>query len=257
MEYLNRVIPVLTISGGDKLVKTVGFKQPNYIGDPINAVKIFNDKQVDEIVLLDINATIENREPNYDKIEEICSEAFMPFAYGGGIKSIEQIQLLFSLGIEKVVLNSTLSSNLDLIAKASAIFGSQSIVASLDIKRNLFGQYHIYTHSAKKKLKFNIPELIKKLESLGIGEIFLNSIDRDGTFKGYDLKLIEEISSLSEVPIVACGGAGSVSDFKSALKAGAQAVAAGSYFVYRSSKKGVLINYLNSEELAEIMSANL
>ena len=152
-----RVIPVLTVLS-DRLVKTVQFKKPDYIGDPINAVRIFNDKEVDEIVLLDITATKERREPNYEKIEEICSEAFMPFAYGGGIKTLDQVNHLFQLGIEKVVLNSSLVENLDLIKKIAGKYGSQSIVASLDVKKNMFGKYTIYTHSEHflRDILFNI-----------------------------------------------------------------------------------------------------
>ncbi len=242
MEYLNRVIPVLTIASS-KLVKTVEFNKPKYIGDPINAVKIFNDKMVDEVVLLDITASRENREPNYEKIQEICGEAFMPFAYGGGIKSLDQIEKLFSLGIEKVVLNSVLAENIDLIHKASSIFGSQSIVASIDVKKNILGKYSIYTQSAKKKLKTPLPQFLKLVEGAGAGELFLNSINRDGTFKGYDLELIRQISKELSIPVVACGGAGSVEDLKAGIKAGASAVAASSIFVFKSKNRGILINY--------------
>jgi len=252
MEYLNRLIPVLTIAG-DKLVKTVRFKKPNYIGDPINAVKIFNDKKVDEVVLLDITATKENREPNYAKIEEICSEAFMPFAYGGGIQNIDQIQKLFQLGIEKVVLNSVLAENLNLVKEAVAIFGSQSIIASIDVNKTLLGKYVAYTHGTKKKVKVPVNEYVQSVVTAGVGEVFLNSIDRDGTFQGYDLSLIKQFSEEVDVPLVACGGAGEIADFKQGIASGASAVAAGSFFVYRGKSKGILINYPSADEIQKFL----
>lgn len=245
---MNRLIPVLTIAG-DKLVKTVRFKKPNYIGDPLNAVKIFNDKMVDEVVLLDITATKEKRAPNYDKIEEICSEAFMPFAYGGGITNIEQIQKLFQLGIEKVVLNSILGENLNLVKEAVAIFGSQSIVASIDVKKSFLAKYSAYTQSAKRKVKMPLIQYVKSIVAAGVGEIFLNSIDRDGTYQGYDITLIKQLSEQIDVPLVAFGGAGKITDFQEGLKAGASAVAAGSFFVYSGKARGVLINYPTKERI--------
>lgn len=237
-----RVIPVLLLDNG-KLVKTIQFKKPNYIGDPVNAVKIFNDKEVDEIVILDISATKENREPDYAKIEEICSEAFMPFAYGGGIKSLNQVDRLFQLGIEKVVLNSALNSNLTLVRQISEKYGAQSVVASIDVKKNLFGRYIAYSHSGQKRIKLSLEQYLKEILSAGVGEIFLNSIDRDGSYLGYDLELINKVSSSSLVPLVACGGARDINDIKSAIKNGASAAAAGSMFVYSKKGKGVLINY--------------
>lgn len=249
---MNRLIPVLTIAG-DKLVKTLRFKNPNYIGDPVNAVKIFNDKMVDEVVLLDITATKEKRAPNYVKIEEICSEAFMPFAYGGGIQNIEQIQKLFQLGIEKVVLNSVLAENLNLVKEAVAIFGSQSIIASIDVKKTLLGKYAAFTHAAKKKVKMPLNDYIQSVVAAGVGEIFLNSIDRDGTYQGYDLTLIQQLSEAVDVPLVACGGAATLADFKKGIEAGASAVAAGSFFVYRGKSKGILINYPDPSELKQLV----
>lgn len=247
-----RVIPVLLIDKG-KLVKTTKFKKPNYIGDPVNAVKIFNDKEVDEVVLLDITATEEQQEPDYDKIEEICSEAFMPFAYGGGINSLDQVDRLFQLGIEKVVLNSTLNSNLGLVKQISEKYGAQSVVASIDVKKNLFGRYTAYSHSGQKKIKQPIQNYLQSILDAGVGEVFLNSIDRDGTFSGYDLELIGQFSKIAAVPIVACGGARSLDDFKWAIKSGASAVAAGSLFVYRGVQKGILINYPTPSELRNVI----
>lgn len=243
-----RVIPVLTLDN-EKLVKTIKFKNPNYIGDPVNAVKIFNDKEVDEIILLDITATKENREPNYNKIEEICSEAFMPFAYGGGINSMDQVNRLFQLGIEKVVLNSVLNTNLELVKKISDKFGAQSIVASIDIKKNLFGKYHAFSHSGQKKVNLSLVIYLKNILAAGAGEIFLNSIDRDGTFDGYDLEILKKLTEISAVPLIACGGARNMVDLRLAIENGASAVSAGSLFVYRGVQKGILINYPSQNNL--------
>lgn len=243
-----RIIPVLTLQN-EKLVKTIRFKNPTYIGDPINAVKIFNEKEVDEIVILDITATKEKREPNYLKIEEIASEAFMPFAYGGGITTLNQIEKLFKLGIEKVVLNSVLECNMDIVTQAAKIFGSQSIIASIDVKKNLFGKQHAYKISGTTKIDKPINEYINQLENAGVGELFVNSIDNDGTYNGYDLELIKQISSLVNLPIVACGGAASIDSFLPAIQHGASAVAAGSMFVYTGATKGILINYPKQDDI--------
>ena len=251
-----RVIPVLTVDN-QKLVKTVKFKNPNYIGDPINAVKIFNEKEVDEIVLLDITATKENRPPNFELIEEICSEAFMPFAYGGGIKNIKQIENLFKLGIEKVVLNSSIENNFELITQASKIYGSQSIVASVDIKKNIFGKYNIFKNSGSKKIKYSLTEYLKKIEHFGAGEIFINSIDRDGTYLDYDLELLQILSKEMSIPIVICGGANNTKSFLNAIQKGASAVAAGSFFIYTGNTKGILINYPSQDILIKDIYCHL
>jgi len=245
---LKRVIPVLSLID-NKLVKTIKFKNPNYIGDPINAVKIFNDKEVDEVILLDIMATVTGGKPNYDKIEEICSEAFMPFAYGGAIQSMDQVDALFKVGIEKVVLNSVLFKDINLVKLIKEKYGAQSIVASIDVKKGVFRNYQVYSHSGKKKIKDSLIDYIKTIVEAGVGEIFLNSIDRDGTFKGYDVELIKMISSLSRVPVIASGGARNLSDFKTAFQNGASAVAAGSMFVYRGEQRGILINYPSQLDL--------
>ena len=243
-----RVIPVLTIDN-EKLVKTVKFKNPNYIGDPVNAVKIFNEKEVDEIVLLDISATKENREPQYSKIEEICSEAFMPFAYGGGIKNLDQIDTLFQLGIEKVILNSILSSDIGLAQRAADKYGSQSIVASVDVKKSMFGKNQVHVNSGTKKVKSNLNDYLKIILDSGIGELILTSINQDGTYDDYDFSLIKMVSEISDIPVVVCGGAKDLSSFKKAIQSGASAVAAGSQFIYRGRTNGILINYPSQEEL--------
>jgi cyclase len=245
-----RVIPVLTLQN-EKLVKTVQFKKPNYIGDPINAVKIFNDKEVDEIAIIDISATKEKRVPNYERIEEIASEAFMPLAYGGGINHFDQIKKLFQLGIEKVIINSALENDISLIEQTSAQFGSQSVIVAIDVKKTVFGKLAAYKNSGSTKIKTNLISYIQQIEQAGAGEIFLTAINRDGTFKDYDYELIQLVSSHCDIPVVSCGGANSIQSFTNAINAGASAVAAGSLFVYSSSNKGVLINYPDQSELHE------
>lgn len=237
-----RVIPVLLLKG-QGLVKSIKFKNHVYIGDPINAVKIFNEKEVDELILLDISATNEYREPNYKKIEEIVSEAFMPIGYGGGINKLEQIERLFKLGIEKVILNTAAQLNPGLIRQAAEIFGNQSIVVAIDVKKDIWGRNRIFTHSGTKKQKTDIDSFLKIAEESGAGEIFINSIDRDGTMKGYDIELIKQMSGMVSVPVVASGGAGSIKDFSFAIEAGASAVAAGAMFVFQGVHRAVLINY--------------
>lgn len=238
-----RIIPVLLLKDGG-LYKTVEFKRANYVGDPINTVKIFNEKEADELVLLDYNASLEKREPDFKKIAEIAGEAFMPMAYGGGIKSLEQAKKVFDGGFEKVVLNSVLFDNLSLIEDIANIYGAQAVVGSIDVKKDLFGRQKVYGVSGTKKSGFDPVEWAKTLEKAGVGEIFLNSIDRDGTWDGYDLPLIRAVSEKVDIPVIACGGAGNVADFEKAVReGGASAVAAGSMFVYQRKGMGVLVNF--------------
>jgi cyclase len=243
-----RIIPILLLKDGG-LVKTVKFSKERYIGDPINAVKIFNVKEADELVLLDISATKKGCGPNFDEIREIVSEAFMPIGYGGGISTLNQIEELFNLGVEKVILNSAAIENMELISFAADIFGSQSIVVSIDVKRNLFGGYSVYTHSGTKKNKMSLDEILKSIQIAGAGELVINSIDNDGMMKGYDYDLIKAVSSKIEIPLVCVGGAGSVLDFRQAISAGASAVGAGSMFIYQGVHKAVLISYVPFEQL--------
>lgn len=243
-----RIIPTLLLQDGG-LVKTIKFKNPTYVGDPINAVRIFNEKEVDELVLLDIKATIEKKEPNFDEIEEIVSEAFMPIGYGGGINKIEHIEKLFRIGIEKIILNSAAFTNEKLIHEASSVYGSQSIVVSIDVKKDLWGEYRIYTHSGSNKIKGNLIDVVKKFQHLGAGEIILNSIDKDGTMTGYDIELIEKVSKELEIPIIASGGAAGIKDLVSAIKSGASAVAGGAMFIYQGVHRAVLLSYVKSEDV--------
>ena len=245
-----RLIPCLSITGMKDLVKTTKFKNPRYLGDPINAVKIFNEKGVDELCVLDITASSEGRGPQMDYIKDIASEAFMPLSYGGGITTLEEIQRIFYMGYEKVVLNTAFHRNPDLVAKAADYAGSQSIVVSIDVKKELLGKRGCYVCDGTEKTKKDPVTMAKRAEELGAGEILLNSIDQDGMMEGYDLELVRSVSEAVSIPVIACGGAGSIQDFKRVLSEGkAHAAAAGSLFVYYGEEKAVLINVPEEEEL--------
>jgi cyclase len=246
-----RVIPVLLLRGKG-LVKTVKFKDPKYVGDPINSVRIFNEKEVDELVFLDITATPEGRGPDFALLEDIAGEAFMPMAYGGGITALDQVRRVFSLGFEKVIINTAAYSTPGLVSEAVSIYGAQSIVGCVDVHRTLLGRYELYTHSARTRQPGGLREHLARLEQMGVGELLVNAIDRDGTQSGYDLKLLREVSSAVSVPVIACGGAGSIDDFAEAVaEGGASAVAAGSLFVFVGPHRAVLINYPDRGLLSE------
>lgn len=247
-----RVIPCLTLKNGS-LVKTVRFKNPNYIGDPINAVKIFNEKEVDEIIILDISATKEGREPNFELIQDITEEAFMPLAYGGGIKTLDHIKKLFLIGVEKVVLNSTSFLDGKVVKQAVELFGSQSIVGSMDIKKSFLGKQYVYTHSGKKNTKKTPLEYLNYLENLGVGEVFVNFIDLDGMMSGYNIETSKLLGEKASVPLVICGGAGSLSDIqKLVYEANINSISAGSIFIYHGKHNGVLINYPSRKFIEEL-----
>ena len=243
-----RVIPSLLLHKGG-LIKSVQFKNYKYIGDPINAVKIFNEKEVDEIALIDIDASRDNRPPNFKQLAEIASEAFMPMAYGGGITTLPEIKKILLSGYEKVILNKILHTNLQLVTQAANLVGSQSVVASIDIKKNLFGTYKVYTNNGKTNTNKNPEQFAKEVEAAGAGEILINNIDVDGTYKGYDTHLIQLIAHAVNIPVIAMGGASSIEDFYKAKQAGASAVAAGSMFVFQRPHQAVLISYSSQEEL--------
>lgn len=246
-----RVIPTLLIRDGG-LVKGERFRKHKYVGDPINAVKIFNDKEVDELIFFDIEATKCRKEPNYELIKDIASQAFMPLGYGGGINSVEQIERILSIGIEKVVMNTALIENPSLITSASEKLGSQSIVVSIDAKRSMFGSYKTYTHSGAKANKLTPIELAKKAQALGAGELIITSIDREGTNSGYDLHLVKQVAASVDIPVVASGGSGKLEDFRFAADAGASAVAAGDMFTFHGKHKAVLITYPNYDNLNKL-----
>lgn len=247
-----RIIPVLLLCNKG-LVKTVKFYNPKYIGDPINAVKIFNDKEVDELVFFDIDASKQGKEPDFQMIKHIAAECFMPFGYGGGISTLEHVQKLFTIGVEKIILNTQALKDLSLVSQAAEIFGDQSIVVCVDVKKNFWGKYQVYAHSSKiMGTPTDVVEYALACQQAGAGEIIVNSVDLDGTMKGYDLGLIQKISDVLSIPLVACGGAGSVHDFQKAHYAGASALAAGSLFVYHGPHKAVLINYPSPQVLKSL-----
>ena len=240
MSLSPRLIPSLLIDGR-KLIKTIRFKSPIYIGDPINAVKIFNDKEVDEIVIFDIYAW--KREIQFDYLKEIFEEAFMPALYGGGVKSIEDFERLYRLGVEKVSVSSN-AFNQKLIKEAVNSFGSQSVVVTIDINKSILGNYNIYINNSRKKIKLDIFNFLDNLEELGVGEIIINFINRDGTRGGYDINFISNISSKYSIPLIALGGAGSLNDIVNLLKnTEVRAAAASSLFVFHNNNDSVLINY--------------
>jgi cyclase len=243
-----RIIPSLLLHNKG-LVKTVNFKSPKYVGDPINAVRIFNEKQVDELAFFDIDATVLNKEPDYVLIEKLALQSRMPLCYGGGVKTIDQAKKIFGLGIEKIALSSAVIQNTQLVTKIADRVGSQSVIVVLDIKKKLLGGYEIYTHNGKKATGINPVIFAKEMEKLGAGEIILNSIDQDGVMKGYDLNLIDRISETISIPLTVLGGAGSLSDMEKVIdKHGVIGVAAGSLFVFKGPYKAVLINYPNQIE---------
>lgn len=250
--FRHRVIPVLLLQN-DGLVKTKQFGKSVYLGDPLNAINIFNDKEVDELIFLDINATRYNKSIDFDLIRDIAQECFMPFGYGGGIKTIQDVEKLFQLGVEKVILNSSLA-NKELIQKAIKMFGSQSIVASIDIKKNKNNNYGVYSYLKKAFISDDIVDYIKNIEKQNIGEIFVNNIDRDGMQNGYDIDLMKLLSYNVNIPVIACGGASSLNDIKTIIsKTKVSAVAAGSIFVFYGVHNAVLITYPKYDELKNVL----
>ncbi len=249
-----RVIPVLLLDG-PRLVKTARFREPRYLGDPINAVRIFNRKEVDELNLLDIGTAAAERGPDFGFIREIVSEAFMPVCYGGGVRSLDQLEKLFALGVEKVALNTAAATLPGLIGEAARVFGSQSVVAAIDFKRKLLGGATAVVGRGTRDLKMSPAELARAAVAAGAGEIFLQSVDRDGAMAGYDLAVIRDVAAAVNVPVIACGGAGNLADLAAALGAGASAAAAGSLFVFQGKLRAVLISYPAPAELAQLGGA--
>ena len=248
-----RVIPTLLLRNAG-LVKGSRFKNHKYVGDPVNAVKIFNDKLVDELVFLDIAATASNNEPNYSLLADIASQAFMPFGYGGGIRSTAHIEKLFRIGVEKVLINTAAVEVRHLISEASSIAGSQSVVVSMDVKRNVVGGYHMYTRGGTRKMTIDPVDFARQMEDAGAGEILLTAIDREGTGKGFDLDIIHDVATAVSIPVVASGGAGSLEDFRRAVAVGASAVAAGDMFTFRGKHKAVLITYPPYGRLEQLLN---
>jgi len=246
-----RVIPCLQVAAGE-LVKTRRFKDPLYLGDPINAVKIFNDLDCDELIVVDIRATLDGREPDYALIEEFASEAFMPLAYGGGINSVEQVRRILSIGIEKVVI-STAAADGELISAAAAVFGSQSIVVSVDVRKTLLGRREVWTRSGTRNTGIEPRAYAAQMERYGAGELFVQSIDLEGARTGYDISLMRDVSAAVKIPVIACGGAGSLEDIYLLLQSGSiAAAAAGTMFVLHGKHKAPLISYPRAAEIAAL-----
>lgn len=248
-----RVIPCLLLKN-QSLVKTVSFKKYSYIGDPINTVRIFNELEVDELMFLDIFASLEKRSINYSLLQDIANECFMPLSYGGNIGSLEDAKKVLEIGFEKVVINSNAFKNLNLIEEIAKYFGSQSIVGSIDVKTNLFGNKRIYSHHGKKKQAYDIVKWTKTLENSGVGEILVTSIDRDGIWQGYDIDLVKSITDSVRVPVIANGGAGCLEHLGEVVKkANASACAVGSMVVYQKKGMGVLVNFPDRKELEKVL----
>lgn len=246
-----RIIPVLLMDDRD-LIKTVNFKDRTYLGDPVNAVKIFNRKGIDELAILDIGATRNHREPDFEILKDIASEAFMPLACGGGITSVEQVHELLAIGYEKVIINTGLVRNPSLIQKSAELFGSQSIVASIDAKL-VNGQYKCCISDGTELVDKSPVEMAMEAERLGAGEIIINSIDRDGMMQGYDTELVRRVADSVKEPVIALGGAGGIKDLKTVLDEGhAHAAAGGSMFVYYGRLKAVLITAPSEDELRQV-----
>ena len=246
-----RVIPCLLLSNGG-LVKTYKFRNPRYVGDPINVVRIFNEKEVDELILVDIDASMRKRPPDFELVEQLASECFMPIAYGGGIATLDQAKRLFDIGIEKITLQSALSFDPQLVGRIASLYGSQAVVASIDVRKDWFGRRKLYSKSGLKFPSKSWEEIIKLVVDLGAGEVLLNSVHRDGTRLGMDLELIQRASSLVDVPLTAIGGVGSLEDIRSARNAGASAVAAGTFFVLHGPHRAVLVSYPSADEFAKL-----
>jgi cyclase len=251
-----RVIPCLLLRDAG-LVKTHKFARPKYVGDPINAIRIFNDKEVDELMVLDIDASRERREPNYDLIEQFAGECFMPLCYGGGIRTAEQATRLFGLGVEKICLQTAVLDDPAIISRLAERFGSQSVVACVDVKRNWRGKRRLFRAASGDTVKQPWVDYVRAVAAAGAGEIVVNAVDRDGTMSGMDLELIREASAAVTVPLIAMGGIGSLADIRAAVEAGASAVAAGAFFVFHGPHRAVLITYPSYRELEQLLDRAL
>jgi cyclase len=249
-----RIIPCLLIHNRG-LVKTVKFKDPKYVGDPINAVKIFNEKEVDELIVVDIDATTQNYEPDYKMIENLAVECRMPLCYGGGIKTVEQAQRIFSLGVEKIAISSIAVENPSIVTSMSERVGNQSVVVIMDVRENLNNNtYEIWTHNGTKRTGLNPVDFAVEMEKLGAGEIVINSINSDGVMKGYDLKLVQKVREAVNIPMTVLGGAGSLDDIGILIKQyGIIGAAAGSLFVFKGKYRAVLISYPQSTEKGNLI----
>lgn len=250
-----RIIPCLLVHNKG-LVKTTKFKDPKYVGDPINAVKIFNEKEVDELIVVDIDASREGKEPDYKMIENLAAECRMPFCYGGGIKTVEQAQRIFGLGVEKIAISSLAVENPAIITEIAQRVGNQSVVVVMDVKKKAFSsKYEIFIHNGTKATRLDPVNFASEMQKLGAGEIVINSIDNDGVMKGYDISLIQKIRDVINIPMTVMGGAGSFDDIGELIKHhGIIGAAAGSIFVFKGKYRAVLINYPTVKEKEVLIS---
>lgn len=251
-----RITPCLLVKGGG-LVKTVAFGSPKYVGDPINAVRIFNEKEVDELIVLDIDASAKNQEPQYALIKNLAAECRMPLCYGGGVKTVEQFQTLVSLGVEKVAISAAAVENPQLVSNAAVKVGSQSIVVVMDVRRmGPSAEPVVFTHNGTRRTPHHLVEFARQVEQLGAGEIVINSIDRDGAMKGYDWELAAAVRDATSLPLTVMGGAGSLADLAQLIEMfGIIGAAAGSLFVFKGAYRAVLINYPNRAEKDAMIAA--
>ena len=248
-----RVIPCLQLLD-ESLVKTVRFKKPGYIGDFVNTVRIFNELEVDELCFLSIRATQKGEQPNFEILSQIASECFMPLSYGGGIKDFDTAARIFKMGFEKIVLNSVVFEKPELVTQLANHFGSQSVIVSIDYKKDFFGRINMYSHGGTKKQKGDLVEFVKHIEFLGAGELLLTSIDEEGTWQGYDLSMLKEVSEAIDIPVIVNGGAGDLRHFEDAIANGASALGVGSMVVYQSKGMGVLVNFPDQKQLKNALN---
>ena len=248
-----RVIPCLLLKG-ETLVKTVRFKRSNYIGDPVNTVRIFNELEVDELSVLDIDASVNATGPNFELLQSITNECFMPLSYGGGVSTMAHAERLFKMGFEKVMVNSAVYSKPELVTEIAEKFGSQAVIVGIDVKKKLFGGYALYSHSGRKKQPISPIDWAIKVQQLGAGEILLTSIDNEGTWSGFDTELVRLIASAVDIPVIANGGAKDIASIQAVVKnTSVSAVALGSMVVYQSKGMGVLVNFPDKIELEQAL----
>lgn len=250
----NRVIPVLLVKDHG-LVKTVKFEKPKYVGDPINAIRIFNEKEVDELALLDISATPSGRGPNFDLVHDVASECFMPLAYGGGITRLDDAKRLFALGVEKVILRTIAAQDPRIVTDIASYAGSSSVTVSIDVARGRFGKRQLHAPGTRQHGDSDWPGLLRRLIDAGAGEVILNAVDRDGTMGGMDTDLISQAARVTTVPLVAVGGVGSLDDILAGVRSGADAIGAGAFFVYHGPRRAVLITYPGYDKLRSVLGA--